>query len=339
MTPAPMTFSPFLEPSAAVRWALELTLDSAQPTNGPVPITVEQGDATHYPGEYSQPQSYEVMIIAISGGLTVSLAANSVLDLQSAYVPVTFTSNGGGDQVFLGSNAPTATGSTLTGIDESVTITNIDNFDTTVSILDNGDPTSPNVTLSNGTISGLTSSPIVVNGPGASVVVDGGSGNDNFTVNDFDYPTVINTGTGGNNVDVLATTNDLDINGNGPSTYVQVGSNPDTLTASTVANINGPVDFADAVGTMDVEDEGDSTARNVTIFDNLITGLAPATISQGLGGSIALYGGSGNNTYTFNNPGGPAYVSTGTGTDTVNVLATSSTLTIVGGGTHQRQRR
>ena len=98
--------------------ALELTLDSAQPTNGPVPITVEQGDATHYPGEYSQPQSYEVMIIAISGGLTVSLAANSVLDLQSAYVPVTFTSNGGGDQVFLGSNAPTATGSTLTGIDE-----------------------------------------------------------------------------------------------------------------------------------------------------------------------------------------------------------------------------
>jgi Ca2+-binding RTX toxin-like protein len=153
-----------------------------------------------------------------------------------------------------------------------------------------------------------------------------------------------------NSINVLSTSANLDLYAVGQDS-VYIGSNG-SAGGGTVQGIQGVVTVAPAGGTasLTVDDSGDSTGRTVTLTNTLvlgtvfmgrIIGLAPAPIqwfpkfptstSSGEVTDLTVFGGSGGN--TFNVMGTSNFsqytgLDTGTGTNTVNVEATTGTLTV-----------
>jgi hypothetical protein len=224
-----------------------------------------------------------------------------------------------------------------------------------LSINDSADTTARTVTLSPyDTLTGLAPGVIQwvptssATGGVTGLTVDGGSGGNTFTVqgtSNFYHNTILSTGAGNDTVNVEATTGALAIANEGGQDSVYVGSNGSAL-GGNVQGIHGGV-LVGGVGAtaLTVDDGGDTTARTATLsnapffggFIGGVTGLAPASIvwfptSSSTGGvtGLAVYGGSGGNTFTVTNTSnffGSTLLNTGTGNDTVNVEGTTGTLT------------
>jgi hypothetical protein len=150
------------------------------------------------------------------------------------------------------------------------------------------------------------------------------------TSNFYDY-TFLQTGTGNDSVNVLGTTGYLyDYNSGGlDSTIIGNGG----LTSG----ITGGVDVYGAGETyLYVYDYNDTTSHTVSMSDGSISGIAPATISYVATSShsngvsyLDFLGSNGGSTYTVSNTSNFAYytfLQTGTGSDTVYVLATTGYL-------------
>jgi hypothetical protein len=224
-----------------------------------------------------------------------------------------------------------------------------------LSINDSADTTARTATLSAfDNLTGLAPSAIqwvptsTATGGVTGLTVDAGSGGNTFTVqgtSNFYHNTILSTGTGNDMVNVEATTGALAIANPGGQDSVYVGSNGSSL-GGNVQGIHGVV-LVGGVGAtaLTVDDGGDTTGRAATLsnspffggFLGGVTGLAPASIawvptSSASGGvtGLAVYGGSGGNTFTVTNTSnffGSTLLNTGTGNDTVNVEGTTGTLT------------
>jgi hypothetical protein len=138
-------------------------------------------------------------------------------------------------------------------------------------------------TVSNTAVSaGLVHSPgtlCTVNyaGINAGLDVNGSQGYNQFLVtNTPPCLTTLNTGTGPNDSKVLATTGDLDINGQNGIDIVRIGN------AGNVQGIQGHIDITNTRGwtSLVVDDSADNTARNnVVLTAYSLSGLAPGLIS------------------------------------------------------------
>jgi hypothetical protein len=107
-------------------------------------------------------------------------------------------------------------------------------------------------------------------------------------------PVQVQTGTGGDTVNVLATAAPLSLVGHGADrvTVGSAGSAQGILGALSVSN---PANFT----TLIVDNSADTAARTVTVTNASVTGLAPTPISYNQAGLsvLLLEGGSGQNTY------------------------------------------
>jgi hypothetical protein len=178
-----------------------------------------------------------------------------------------------------------------------------------------------------------------------NVAVLGGSGGNTFDVNNTSNlygGTYLSPGTGSNYVEVLDTTGPLNVNGGAGSATVLVGGN------GTLAGINGLVyvfnSSSSGSSALYIDDNLDTTGQIANLYDGELTGLgSPAPIewspsSSSTGGvtDVAVYGGSGGNTFDVNNTSnlyGGTYLYTGSGTNTVNDIKTTGALQIGGSGT------
>jgi hypothetical protein len=265
----------------------------------------------------------------------------------------------GQDSVYVGSNG-SGLGGDVQGINGAVLVYGAGA--TALTVDDSGDSTGRTATLFNvpffstflGGITGLAPANIEwiptsgTSGGVTGLTVDGSGGN-TFTVtgtSNFYGATTLSTGTGYNTVNVEGTTGLLYVDNPGGQDQVYVGRNGSAL-GGTVQAINGEVAVYGAGATvLIVDDGGDTTGRTATLsnspyygsFLGEITGLAPAPIawiptSSASGGvtGLLVYGGSGGNTFTVTNTSNfhdTTGLSTGTGNDTVNVEATTGSLSV-----------
>jgi hypothetical protein len=213
---------------------------------------------------------------------------------------------------------------------------------TSLSLDDSADRTARNnVVLTAFTLSGL--SPALISWTARDINnlnISGGTGGNTFTVRTTPpgvaaAQATINTGTGTDTVNVLATQRKLTINGQRAIDSVSLGN------AGSVQGIQGAVNVTNAAGltSLSIDDSADNVARNVTLNNTTLSGLAPADISWTPGdiNNLGINGGSAGNTFTvFTTPSGvpaaQATLNTGTGNDTVGVQATQRSLTINGQG-------
>jgi hypothetical protein len=217
---------------------------------------------------------------------------------------------------------------------------------TSLNVDDTHDHFGRTATLSDGAITGLTPATISYGGGVSSLQVYGGSGGNAFTVtntsNFSNNNTYLSTGTGNDTVNVYATTGALNVDNPGGQDSVYLGSNGSAL-GGNVQGINGPVNVTGAGGTtLVVDDSSDTTGHMATLSDRAITGLAKATISwaptsSATGGvtGLAVYGGAGGNSFTIANTSNfltSTKLTTGTGSDTVNVQGTTGALNVVNPG-------
>jgi hypothetical protein len=153
------------------------------------------------------------------------------------------------------------------------------------------------VTISDTAITGLAPKPITYQQSTTGitgVTVDGGSGNDTFTVTNtlvggpgFEEGTLtLNTGTGFNAVGVQATSGRLNIQGHGGSDSVYITG----AVSGTLTNIKGVVDVTDTAPTtsLTVDDRFDTTSRVVSLSNTELDGLSPDPIIYQPGGLSAL---------------------------------------------------
>jgi hypothetical protein len=119
---------------------------------------------------------------------------------------------------------------------------------------------------------------------------------------------------------------------------VTCGSNADTLTVSYQYGNplpTGGLEYAAAnagVYTLNVNDQTTSSNQTFTLGFNSVqrSGSAPITFLTGLINFVNVNGGSGNNTYNVDitGPDHATTINTGSGADTVNILGTTSPLTV-----------
>jgi hypothetical protein len=286
-------------------------------------------DATFLPGP----------TIQLDGG------ANTVHVLSNSLPMMVTDGSATGDFVILGSAGTFGTGNgTLAGIHAPVTAQS-HSSNMTLVLDDSGDASAHNVTLSNGTITGLGPAPINF-ASGIGLVLCGGPGNDTFTVNNPGArATDLNPGTGSNRIWVEANSTPLAVTSRGYD-YVWVSSSPMNNFTGTVANITGEVDVfnigpSGQSGTgLTVCDQGDTNVfHTATLSNGFLTGLAPATIRAGTGVTdFNIYGGSYGtlgNSYVLDNPGSLfTHVYTGSIYDEVQIQAASDYVTVEGPGGH-----
>jgi hypothetical protein len=216
---------------------------------------------------------------------------------------------------------------------------------TNLSIVDSADSAAhPNAAISQSGVTGLAPGAISYQ-PSAlrSLTIYGGSGASTITVGNTPSTAAATTlylGSGVDTVNVQATTGALNVTTlpwTAAADTVNVGQN------NSVQGITGTVMVSNPLGytTLNVNDSADAAARSVTISQSGITGLAPAAINytQSDLQALNIYGGSGASVYTVANTPTSAHVATtlhsGSGANTVNVLATAGALNIIGGGSGQ----
>ncbi len=226
-------------------------------------------------------------------------------------------------------------------------------------INDYSDTTGRIANLYDGELTGLGASAPVYWSPSASstggvtfVNVEGGSGGNTFYVHNtsslYDF-TYVYTGSGSNTVDVYGTTGALEVDGGTGFQSVDVG-------VGSMAAINGSVEvynnYAGASGSsyLYIDDSSDTTGRIANLYDDKLTDLGELT---GLGASAPVYwtptssltggvtyvavdGGSGGNSFYVHNTSSLYNYTdlyTGSGSNTVDVTATTGALEIHGSGT------
>lgn len=266
------------------------------------------------------------------------------VDVQASTGPLQISRAAGGpgpgdpDTVNLG------LGSTL-GILATVTLTNVGG-PTVLNVDDSADPVPlTRVTIDAGGITGLAFGPAVIDYSGATLsglTVSGGFGGNNFTVTNTGggYTTTLNTGTGIDQVRVLATTGPLTVNGGG-------GGGLDTLFAGNPTNgvqdIRGRLLITNPSQQfrLYVDDGADTTGRGtadapVLIDADAITGLAPAAIAYHANDLdyLTVFGGSGDNVFALIRT--PATLATtlltgAGGSEVVNLGTLAGDLGFVGG--------
>jgi hypothetical protein len=154
--------------------------------------------------------------------------------------------------------------------------------------------------------------------------------------------TTLSSGAGNDSVRVFATSGPLNVNGAGGLDTVTLGGLVVGM-QGTVANIRGAVTVTNPTPgggtTLIVDDSADPIGRVATVSESAITGLAPAPITydQTALSALVILGGSGGNTFTVTNTpnnsnGVTTALSSGSGNDTVAVLATTGALVIDGAG-------
>jgi hypothetical protein len=271
--------------------------------------------------------------------LNVGNAANATVNVRATTGPLTVTSTG--------SNVTWTVGlaGSVQGIHGALSFNNAQN--TGVVLDDSADLAFRAVIINDTSVVGLA--PAVINYEGhTGLFIHTGAATNSITVNG-------NSGSGSAGtslflgsvltpqVAVRGTTGPLNIfpgSGSSGRAEIIVGSLAPTIGTGTLANIHGQVfdgEFA-SFGSLVVDDEGDTTARTVTVggpSGGEVTGLAPAAIQflPNRQSPVDILGGQGANTFTVTDtpPGSLAIVS-GTGADTVNVQHTGGALDIEGHG-------
>jgi hypothetical protein len=168
----------------------------------------------------------------------------------------------------------------------------------------------------------------------ASLFLEGGDGGNLFTVtntpnNANTVATTINSGLGGDDVSVFATTGPLTVNMEGGGrNFVTVGN-------GNMGSIRGEVTVNGHTRFLEVDNDFSRTADNVVISDHSIVGLAPAAINfqpQDLT-ALQIDGGNGG-PFNVNNTGGGFVTTLFTGADAnvVNVQGTTGPLDVHLGG-------
>ncbi len=184
-------------------------------------------------------------------------------------------------------------------------------------------------------LSGNTPVPITLENI-QSVTIDGGSGDDVFTIAGTAHgtTTTVNTGTGADTVDVEAIGARASINAGGGNDTINVSStapaNTGTLAGiAAVLTVNG----GSGTSTANVSDTGDGKSSTSTLNGTGLTSTAFGTgggLSYSSLAALNVSLGSGGNTFTVANTAGGTntVVNSGAGSDTVNVTETSSPLTV-----------
>jgi RTX calcium-binding nonapeptide repeat (4 copies) len=321
----------------------------------PAPIYYHESNVNLYGGRSSNDwivfstSAYSTYIQTGSGGTSTTL--DNFIYIESTNGPLTVDGGSSNQLVIVGYQYNQGNGGTLAGINSFIVVEN-SNSDgkSDLKVYDNSDPSGQTFNLYFDEITS-TAMPGYINwitfGPGSGGLTDlevyDGTGFNTFNVfstglDPWSYQTLLYTGTGGADVNVQSTLGPLFISNGGGQNSVMIGSQAPTDTGGTVANINGYVGVAGSGSTsLYIDDSGDTAAKTVSMIDygsfGFIRGLAPATISYSGVNYLNVHGGSGGNTFSLDDTFGPApttFIGTGTGNDTVNVLATSASLTIDG---------
>jgi hypothetical protein len=292
-----------------------------------------------------------IIIDASGGGVLVTLNGEAARFDPGTISSITVNSGDGNDTIYVyqilagvpvtinSSGAATiniGATSSVQSIQGPVTIYNGPNYDT-VNLYDSGDTGNRNISISSGGITGLAPAPINFTSASVSnLTINGGSGTNTYTVAGTPaHQITLNTGSGTDTVNVQTITVPLAVNGGGGGGHdvVNLGLNNSLLgITGPVTIFNGPSYFQ-----VNVNDSADTyNHANVVLTNSSLTGLAPVPINFG-GASVnalTLNGGSGNNTYTVNGPQGSLgdTLNVGTGSDTVNLQATSVPLSVNGNG-------
>jgi hypothetical protein len=227
----------------------------------------------------------------------------NTVDVHGTGIPTTVV-GGGADTVNIGNAG------TVQGIDGEVAITNFGNTSSIITVDDSADPTARMATISTrtiqffgtftfGDINGLAPADITFAYANASTLT-------------------VDTGSGGNTVDVQGTGIPTTLLGHGTDS-VNIGSGGSVQGIQGAVTIENPPSFT----TIDVDDSADTVGRTVTLDTfasptgsrfGTIVGLAPAEI-------MYKYGDTQNIT-----------VGTGSGGNSVNVRTTGVNTTLLGGG-------
>jgi Bacterial Ig-like domain len=234
-------------------------------------------------------------------GSTVNVVANNQ--------PVNVTSNALAT-VNIGS---TGGPGSMAGIQGPVSVTNPPSL-TDLNFHDENDVTGQTWTLDND--DGVPTGSVAVTGSAttsynpfdlASLTVNGGSGGNAFIVNNTSafFPTTLNTGLGGDEVDVFATgSNTLDIHGQGGQDTATLGADPVVGMQNLFGTIN--VDNTFGFTSLLLDDSQDPVGQVASLTNNgtdgSVTGLSPATINYVNTdiSDMTVNGGSGGNDFTVN---------------------------------------
>ncbi|SIO06103.1 hypothetical protein SAMN05444166_2250 [Singulisphaera sp. GP187] len=118
---------------------------------------------------------------------------------------------------------------------------------------------------------------------------------------------------------------------------VNVGTTPGGT--STLQGIRQPLTIGVQPGqttptSLTLDDSGGTVGRNWTVNPTSVSGGSPALIgwTPGQIGQLSIRGGSGGNAFTVNNTSAATSINPGVGTDTVEILGTTSSLAIDGSG-------
>jgi uncharacterized repeat protein (TIGR01451 family) len=286
--------------------------------------------------------------------IAIDLSANSNNDtanIDSINAATTVTTGGGKNTVNVSSNAPTNTGN-LAGIAAALTVTSTNGGSDKLVVSNFGATTGDsNVVVGASTITGFAPNTITYNtasGGAFSLVHLVGSNSptlaEKFTVNDPNATTFqLDSNAGGDTAVIEATDS-------GSTSNINMGAGAATVTVSSDGSATGNLDSI--LGTLNINegsgsgktlnliDAGSTTAKNVTVTNSSVTGLAPATINYkavgGTFGNITLDGGSGGNTFSMTGAvsGGSYTINTGSGGDSITVSGTGAAagLTVNGQG-------
>jgi hypothetical protein len=251
---------------------------------------------------------------------------------------MTTYNRGGYDSVYVGNGS-------LAGINGSVYASGAGS--TYLYVLDYNDTTANhNVTLGSNYLMGLSTGVIwwapssTAMGGVTYLKIVGSSSGATYSVADTPnllYSTDLSTGAGSDVIYITGTTGALNLSNLGGADFVYVGSDGST------ANINGSVNVSGAGSTyLYVEDDLDPVARNVTLTGSSLTGMSQGTItwvasSAATGGVVFLNidGSNAGGTYTITDTPNLYYYTslyTGTGSDTVYITGTTSSLYVFNGG-------
>jgi hypothetical protein len=287
------------------------------------------------------------LLTALSTGGMVSVHTNEIAGQSST---VDIEASLGNEFVTLGAGTDTVNLTTQSHLFAndlgSVTITgNANAFDTLV-IDDGADSSSPSWTIDSSTINDLSVGNVHYSQLSA-ITIDGGNGdNTTFDVQDTlhaasmngPFGMTIDTGAGRSSVSVEATTNPLQINGQGTNVSVTLGN-----TTSGVQEINGSVTLTSPDGApsadLTIDDSADSGQLQSTVVLDAasLTGLAPAAIHFGAANlsALTIVGGMIGDAFSVTDTPNNEREATVTtikqlGIGTVDVTGTSDTLVIQG---------
>jgi hypothetical protein len=267
---------------------------------------------------------------------------NDTVEVDSTSGALNVNGQDGFDTVKVGVNG------SAQGIKGALTVTNAGDF-SALNVDDHLDHTARVVTMNVvnrlGTITGLAPATITyTDGDVSSVTVSGGSGGNTFIVENTasinSAPvTTLNSGIGKDFVTVHGTSGDLVVNGQDGSDLVDVGLNGSVQSIFGALTVTNAASFS----TLVLDNSADTVNRvvNMSVADGFgsIMGLAPATISYLATqvNQVQVLGGNGSNKYTINdtvsNSSNPTtIIRGGTRNDTFNLLGSTGTLQVDGGG-------